>query len=110
MAKGNDKKVVKEARALLLSALGNLLESHRERKFTYSQSPRPLPRKLFCKRNSLNESTVAHIETGRFLKLDVSQLRRYLATTYGRSDAKFATSAKKAYDGLKDLEAFLKEL
>jgi hypothetical protein len=110
MAKGNDKKVVKEARALLLSTLGNLLESHRERNFAYSQSPRPLPRKLFCKRNSLKEPTVAHIETGRFLQLDVGQLHTYLATTYKRNDVKFKTSVKRVYDGLKELDALLKEL
>jgi hypothetical protein len=110
VAKGNDKKVVKEARALLLSTLGNLLESHRERKFAYSQRPQPLPRKLFCKRHSLKESTVAHIETGRFLQLDVSQLHTYLATTYQRSDSKFKTSVKKVYDGLKELDDVLKEL
>jgi hypothetical protein len=110
MAKANDKKVVKEARSLLLSTLGNLLESHRERNFTYSQSPQPLPRRLFCKRNSLKESTVAHIETGRFLGLDVGQLNLYLAATYKRNDPTFKTSVKKVYDGLKELTELLKEL
>ncbi len=110
MAKGNDKKVVKQARELLLGTLGNLLESHRERKFTYAQRAQPLPRKLFCKRNNLNRSTVAFIETGRFLSLNFGQLRQYLATTYGRNDANFAASVRKVYDGLKELDELLKEL
>jgi hypothetical protein len=110
MAKANDKKVVKEAQSLLLSTLGNLLESHRERNFTYSQSPQPLPRKLFCKRNNLKEGTVAHIETGRFLGLGVRQLNLYLATTYKRHDPAFKTSVKKVYDGLKELGVLLKKL
>ena len=110
MAKGNDKKVVKEARALLLSTLGNLLESHRERKFTYSQKAKPLPRRLFCTRNQRDPAIVAAIETGRFLSLNFSHLRNYLATTYGRNDAEFTESARKVYDGQKELEIFLKEL
>ncbi len=110
MAKGNDKKVVKHARELLLKTIGNLLESDRERKFTYAQRARPLPRRLFCKRNRLNQSTVAFIETGRFLSLNFNQLRRYLATTYGRHDADFTTSVRKVYDGLKELEELLEEL
>lgn len=103
MAKGNDKKVVKQARELLLVTIGNLLESHRERKFTGS-------RDQFCQNNNLEPSTVAFIETGRFLSLKVSQLRRYLATTHARSDSKFANSVKKVYDGLKELEELMKEL
>jgi hypothetical protein len=110
MAKGNDKKVVKEARALLLSTLGNLLESHRERRFTYSQKAKPLPRRLFCTRNHLDPAIVSFIETGRFLSLNFSHLRNYLATTYGRSDTDFTTSTRKVYDGLKELEELLKEL
>ena len=110
MAKGNDKKVVRQARELLLGTLGNLLESHRERKFTYAQRAKPLPRRLFCTRNHLNESNVAFIETGRFLKLNFSHLRQYLATTYGRNDADFTASVKKVYDGLKELDEVLKEL
>ncbi len=53
MAKGNDKKVVKQARELLLGTIGNLLESHRERRFAYSQRAKPLPRRLFCRRQIL---------------------------------------------------------
>lgn len=110
MAKGNDKKVVTQARELLLKTIGNLLESDRERKFTYSARAKPLPRKLFCSRNKLNQSTVAYIETGRFLSLTFGQLRQYLAITYGRNDAGFATSVKKVYDGLKELEQLTKVL
>jgi hypothetical protein len=110
MAKANDKKVVKQARELLLMALGNLLESHRERKFTYASRPRPFSRKKFCSQNNLNASTVAFIETGRFLSLKFSQLRTYLATIYGHNDADFAASMKKVYDGLKELDKVLSEL
>ncbi len=110
MAKGNDKKVVKQARELLLGTIGNLLESHRERRFTYAQRPRPLPRRLFCRRNNLDQGIVTFIETGRFLSLDFGRLRHYLATTYGRNDAKFVASVKKVYDGLKELGNLLSEL
>ena len=110
MAKGNDKKVVKHTRDLLLRTFGNLLESHRERRFTYAQRARALPRRLFCSRKNLVESTVAHIETGRFLGLEFSQLRLYLATTYGRNDREFVNSAKKVYDGLRELDDLLKML
>ena len=108
MAKGNDKKVVRQARHVVLDTLGNLFESHRERKFT--QGGRPLSRAQFCTGNNLNESTVSHIETGRVLGLTFPQLRRYLATTHGRNDAKFSDSAKKVYDGLKELDNLLKML
>ena len=107
MGKANDKKVAREARALLLRTIGNLLESHRERRFTYSTKAKPLTRKLFCNKNNLQEGTVACIETGRFLDFTFPQLRLYLATTYGRDDEKFKTSAKKVYDGVKELDNFL---
>jgi hypothetical protein len=110
MAKANDKKVVKQAGQLLLVALGNLLESHRERRFTYAQRARPLPRRLFCNRNHLDQANVTFIETGRFLSLNFSHLRQYLATTYGRNDAGFTDSVKKVYDGLKELDRVLREL
>jgi hypothetical protein len=110
MGKANDKKVVKETRDLLLRSMGNLLESHRERKFTYSQKATPLPRRLFCTRNHLVEPTVSHIETGRFLRLNLSQLRLYLATTYGRNDVPFLNSLKKVYDGLKEMDNLLSML
>ena len=109
MAKRNDKKVVKQARELLLGTLGNLLESHRERKFTDSQHG-PLSRNLFCSQKNLKRSTVAFIETGRFLSLNFSKLRQYLATTYGRNDAKFVASVRRVYDGLKEVEGLLKKL
>jgi hypothetical protein len=110
MAKGNDKKVVKQARELLLGALGNLLESHRERKYTYAQRAKALPRRLFCSRNHLDPAIVSWIETGRFLRLNFSHLRQYLATIYGRNDPAFVTSVRKVYDGLKELDNLLTEL
>ena len=103
MAKGNDKKVVRQTRELLLAMLGNLLESHRERKFKGS-------RDQFCQSNNLKQSTVAFIETGRFLALDLAQLCRYLAVTYARSDTKFITSVKKVYDGLKEMDNLMRVL
>ncbi len=110
MAKGNDKKVVKQAHKTLLDTIGNLLESHRERKFK-SASGSPLSRAQFCQAHtSLNESTVAFIETGRFLDLDVKNLRLYLATTHGKSGTAFSNSLKKVYDGLKELGPLLREL
>jgi len=105
MAKANDKKVVRKARQLVLDTLGNLLESHRERKFT--NGGKPLSRAQFCKGRGLNESNVSHIETGLALGLGFPQLRHYLAAIYGRHDAKFSNSAKKVYDGLKELNDFL---
>jgi hypothetical protein len=85
IGKGNDKKVVKEAHKLLLSAMGNLLESHRERRFRQGQQAQS--RATFCGQNNLVESTVAHIETGRFLGLTFPQLRHYLAVTYGNEQS-----------------------
>ena len=64
MAKANDKKVVMEARQTLIGALGNLLESHRERKFLDPVSKKPLSRKQFCENTDLVVGTVSHIETG----------------------------------------------
>lgn len=110
MAKANDKKVVMEARQTLLSALGNLLESHRERKFLNSTTKKPLSRRQFCAQERLVEGTVTFIETGRFLDLRHAQLRRYLATTYRKNGVKFAESMRKVHDGLKEIEDFLGEL
>jgi hypothetical protein len=110
LAKANDKKVVMDACQTLLAALGNLLESHRERRFVDSKTKKPLPRKQFCEENNLVVGTVSHIETGRFLGLQHPQLRKYLAVTYGRSDAKFAESMRKVHAGLKEVERFLEEL
>lgn len=108
MAKANDKKVVRQAHNLLLSAVGNLLESHRERRFRHAG--RAQSRAAFCAQHHLGASTVAHIETGRFLSLTFPQLRHYLAVTYGRHDGAFATSAKKVYDGLKEMNRLLERL
>ncbi len=108
MAKGNDKKVVRGTHALLLSAMGNLLESHRERQFR--AGGQALSRAAFCAQNHLVASTVAHIETGRFLGLTFARLRHYLAVTHGTSNPALATSAKKVYDGLKEMERLLKRL
>src|SRR5579862_4085977 len=99
MAKGNDKKVVKQARELLLASLGNLLESHRERRFLDPKKKTALSRNVFCEQTHLELSTVAHIETGRFLSLGFPTLRHYLATTHGKNDVNFTTSAKRVYDG-----------
>jgi hypothetical protein len=108
MAKGNDKKVVKHARETLLSAMGNLLESHRERRFR--QAGKAQPRAAFCAQNGLMNATVAHIETGRFLGLTFAQLRHYLAVTHGKNSQAFVTSARTVYDGLKEMERLLREL
>ena len=108
MAKGNDKKVVREAHALLLTSISNLLESHRER--TFRKKRKAKSRAEFCGNCGLNQSNVAHIETGRFLGLTFPQLRSYLAAAYGTNDAAIATSAKKVYDGLKELPKLLKRL
>jgi len=110
VAKANDKKVVKETRDLLLRALGNLWESHRERNFTYKTRPRPKSRKKFCDEHNLVPSTVGHIETGRFLGLNFPQLRTYLAAIYGRNDAQFSALMKRMYDGLKEMDDVLGEL
>lgn len=110
MAKANDKKVVMEARQTLIGALGNLLESHRERKFVHRVTKKPLSRKEFCADNDLVVGTVSHIETGRFLTLQHPQLRKYLAVTYGRGDKKFAESMRTVHAGLKEIDNFLHNL
>jgi hypothetical protein len=110
VAKGNDKKMVKETRDLLLSALGNLWESHRERNFRYKTRPRPFSRKKFCEQYNLVPSTVGHIETGRLLGLGFPQLRTYLAAIYRRNDQQFTSLMKRMYDGLKELDDVLEEL
>ncbi len=108
VAKGNDKKVVREARVLLLTAIGNLLESHRERRFRKGRKAKS--RADFCSDVGLVASTVAYIETGRLLDLNFSQLRTYLAAIYGRNDTAFVDSARKVYDGLREMKRLLKEL
>ena len=108
MAKGNDKKVVRHAHELLLAAMGNLLESHRER--TFRDKGKAQTRTVFCAKNHLPVGNVAFIETGRFLEIGVAHLRHYLAATYGKSDQAFATSVKKVYDGLKEMDRLLDRL
>lgn len=103
MAKGNDKKVVRQTHAALVAAISNLLISHRERTLNASRAD-------FCAKFNLVESTVGHIETGRFLKLKFTTFRRYLAAIYGRNDPRFVTSARVVYDGLKGMERLLKKL
>jgi hypothetical protein len=103
MAKSNDKKVVKQARDLLVVTLGNFFGSHRERRF-------PGTRKKFCSDKKLQVSAVTFIETGRLLSLDFAKLRIYLAHTHGRDNSKFTASVKKVYDGLKELDDVLKML
>ncbi len=103
MAKGNDKKLAREARDLLVAVLGNLVQGHRERKSTLS-------RQAFFAQNSPRASTAAFIETGRLLRISFQQFRVYLATVYGRTDAPFVTSARRVYDGLKELDRLLKKL
>jgi hypothetical protein len=108
MAKANDKKVVRHAHSLLLSTIGNLLESHRERRFRHAGKAQS--RAVFCAQHGLVQGNVAFIETGRFLSMTFPQLRHYLAVTYGSNDAAFATSAKKVYDGLKEMDRLLQRL
>ena len=108
MGKANDKKVVRQARDTLLAAIGNLLESHRERTFRTPNGA--IKRQDFCREKHLNKSTVAHIETGRFLGLTVNKMRLYLAATHHNAKPTFATSLKKVYDGLKEIDGFLDTL
>jgi len=110
MAKGNDKKVVRDTLELLLARIGNLLESHRERRFHYKSKAVPYSRAKFCKLHNLERGTVAPIETGRLLSVGFPKIRRYLATTYAHNDARFAESMKNVYDGLQELEPVLKQL
>ncbi len=67
MAEGNDKKLVRETHRLLLSAMGNLLESHRERRFRSGRAAQS--REDFCAQHNLPVGNVSFIETGRFLQL-----------------------------------------
>lgn len=103
MAKGNDKKLVRESRDVLVSMIGNLLQGHRERKSSLS-------RKAFFAQKSPPASTASFIETGRLLLIRFQHFRLYLATVYGKNDPAFVTSARKVYDGLKELDKLLKRL
>lgn len=110
MGKANDKKVIKEAKGLLVVALSNLLESERQRKYSYKSKPGPKSRKTFCNKFNLNESTIAWIETGRILGLRFSQMRPYLAALRKKDDKAFLQSFQKVYDGLKEIDAVLADL
>ncbi len=103
MAKGNDKKLVRESRDVLVSVIGNLLQGHRERRSKLS-------RRAYFAHKTPGPSTAAHIETGRLLGLTFQQFRLYLATVYGKTDPAFVTSARKVYDGLRELDKLLKRL
>lgn len=108
MGVANDKKVIKEAKNVLVSSISNLFESTRERKYTYSQRAKPLSRKVYCRRNKMNAGTVSHIETGRFLNLSLPQLRVYLASIRGRDDSTFLDEFGKIHAGLKAIDKVLK--
>jgi hypothetical protein len=107
LGKQNDKKVVRETRNLLTVALGNLLESERERKFSYRTRTGPKTRKAFCNKFHLNKSTVTWIETGRMLRLNVDKLRIYLAAVRGKDDKSLLLSFRKIYEGLKEIDKLL---
>jgi len=110
MGKANDKKVIREARDLLVVALSNLLESERERRYAYKSKPGPKSRKTFCNSFRLNESTIAWIETGRILGLKFNQLRPYFAALRKKDDTQFLQSFRKVYDGLKEIDTVLTDL
>jgi hypothetical protein len=110
LGKQNEKKLVTQARNLLVGSLGNLLESERHRKFPYKSKPGPKTRKTFCNKFGLVEPTVAHIETGRMLGLKLAQIRTYLAAVRGKKDLAFDESFKKVYEGLKELDNLLKKI
>lgn len=110
MGKANDKKVIREAADLVAVAMGNLLESERERKYAHKTKPGPKRRRTFCNKFGLSESSVAWIETGRFLQLKFDQLRPYLAALRGQDDKKLLGSFRKVYDGLKEVDVLLKQL
>ncbi|MRR59251.1 MAG: hypothetical protein EG824_13730 [Deltaproteobacteria bacterium] len=110
MGKQNDKKVIREARSLLISALSNLLESERERKNPYKSKPGHKPRRTFCNKVGLSQPTVVMIETGRFTDLRFEQIRPYLAALKGRDDRTFYENFKKVYEGLKAIDFVLRNL
>ncbi len=110
MGKANDKKVVRDTRDLLVVAFGNLLQSERERKFTYKTKPGPKRRKTFCNKFGFKQATIAGIETGRMLRLKFARMRSYLAAVRGKDDKRLLVSLQKVYDGLKELDKVLKRL
>lgn len=110
MGKANNKKVIKDALSVLMSSLSNLLESQRERTFKYKTKGNKKSRKTFCNAFELNESTVAHIETGRMLGLSFDQIRVYLAALKGKDDKQFLDKFRKVYDGLKGIDDLLRNI
>ena len=115
MGVANDKKVVRDATKMLLTALSNLLESQRERKFrraTKDKKGKPLPRRLFCREiKGIGESTVAYMETGRMLNLSFPQkIRIYLAAIRKKDDLRFLKSFHKIYVGIKAVDNVLKNI
>jgi hypothetical protein len=107
LGKQNNKKVVRETRNLLTIALGNLLESERERKFSYKTKTGPKTRKAFCNKFHLNKSTVTWIETGRMLELNFRQIRTYLAAVRARDDKPLLVSFEMVFGGLKEIDKLL---
>src|SRR5688572_10790381 len=110
VGKRNEKKLVLDARSLVVGALGNFLESERQRKNPYKSKPGHRTRKFSANKFHIAESTVAHIETGRMLGLQLKQLRTYLAAVRGKDDAQFNNSLKKVYEGLKEIDKLLSKL
>ena len=109
MAKANDKKLVREATAMLALALGNMLQTERERKFRTGKK-KPLTRDSFCQKVGLNYSSVTRIETGVLLQQDfASAIRPYLAALECRNDRALLTSFRKAHEGLNEIESFLRD-
>ena len=110
MGKQNEKKIVRDARDILVRAFGNFLESERQRKNPYKSKAGHRTRKYFSNRFHIAESTVAHIETGRMLGLNFPQIRTYVAAVSGKNNQQFIESLRKVYDGLKEIDKLLSEL
>lgn len=108
MAKANDKKVVRDSAKALVSALGNLLESERERQFR-SQNGKSLTRAQFCNQIHLVQANVAHIETGRMLGLGFNVVRPYLSALKRRDIPALRNALQQVRSGLRQLEQFLDE-
>ena len=106
MAKGNDKKVVREVSQALMAALGNLLEAERERKYRTGVSA--TTRQQWCHMTGRTRSTVTHIETGRMTNLNYSAVvRPYLISLRGRRDISLETSLNRVHEGMRELRKFL---
>jgi len=108
MAKANDKKLVTEATKVLVLALGNMLQTERERKFRTTKK-KPMPRKMFCEKVEVPEPTAFQVETGAMLKLDFNaDVRPYLSALECRNDRALATALQRVHEGLVEVNAFLK--